>query len=530
MTKTTWRAAAAAAALTSIAGTAPAQEVQRGGTLVVGVSSEQRILNPALRASTGVYVFTGKIMEPLIDKTYEGYRPVLATGWEGSDDGLTVTLELREGVSWHDGEAFTCEDVAFSAENMWRELLNYGSTLHQHLDRVECPDDHTAVFHYNEPMPIELFLAAAPDLGHPAPAHLFEGTDILQNPVNTAPVGTGPFIFRQYERGQFVMAERNPDWWGAGEEDYPYLDRIVWQFIKDPSAAAAAVEAGQVLQFGFNGLSMADLVRLADDPRFTVGNEGYENNVAHSTVEFNHRNPILADVRVRQAIAHALDREFAIETIMRGFAKPGVGPVPSSGGVNFTDDVPTYEYDPAKAEAMLDEAGYPRGDDGTRFSLKLRSAPWGEYTKLWGDFIAQSLGEVGIEVEQVANDAAGFLSGVYRDHDFDLANGWHQFRADPAVSTTVWLRSGAPVGTPWSNQFGFIDEEMDQLIDAAASETDPDLRASMYHDLQRHVQETLPVYFAIEHPFVSITNNRLHNHHNTPRWKSSSWYDLWMEQ
>ena len=71
---------------------------------------------------------------------------------------------------------------------------------------------------------------------------------------------------------------------------------------------------------------------------------------------------------------------------------------------------------------------------------------------------------------------------------------------------------------------------MDQLIDAAASETDPDLRASMYHDLQRHVQETLPVYFAIEHPFVSITNNRLHNHHNTPRWKSSSWYDLWMEQ
>ena len=520
-------AAVAALALAPMASETVAQTPKRGGTVTVHVTSEQRVLNPAIRASTGVYVFTGKIMEPLIDRTYEGYEGVLATEWSSSEDGKTITFKLREGVSWHDGKPFTCDDVAFSAMEMWKKLLNYGSTLQAFLEAVDCPDPHTAVFRYSRPMPLDLLVASMPDLGHPAPKHVFEGTDIMQNPANTAPIGTGPFKFVEYRRGQFVVAERNPDYWRGAE--YPYVDRIVWQFISDASAAAAAVEAGQIMTSGFNGLSMADLVRLSDDPRFTVGSKGYENNYAHSTVEFNHRNPALADLRVRQAIAHALDRDFAIQTIMRGFANPGTGPVPSTGGANYTGDVTTYAYDTAKAEALLDEAGYPRGADGVRLRLRLRSAPWGEYTRLWGEYIAQALGEVGIEVTQVPNDAPAFLTGVYRDGDFDLANGWHQFRADPAVSTTVWLRSGSPVGTPWSNQFGFVDAEMDALIDAAATELDPTKRAAMYHDLQRHVQDTLPVYFAIEHPFVSITSNRLQNHHNTPRWMSSSWYDLWID-
>lgn len=504
-------------------------DVEPGGTAVVHMVSEQRILNPALRASTGVYNISGKIVEPLIDKSYAGYEPVLATEWSSSDDGLTITLTLREGVKWHDGEDFTCDDVAFTAMNMWKELLNYSSTLQQNLESVDCTDHHTAVFNYSKPMPLDLFLAAMPDLGHPMPKHLYEGTDILRNEYNNAPVGTGPFIFREYQRGQFVVAERNPDYWRG--EQYPYLDRIIWRFIKDRSAAAAALEAGEVHQSGFIGVSMADIERLSDDPRFAVGTKGYENNVAHSTVEFNHRNPILANKEVRQAIYHALNIDEAIETIMRGFAKPGRGPIPSAGAENYTDDVPVYEFDPAKAEAMLDEAGYPRGEDGVRFTLRHRPAPWGEYTQLWAEYIAQSLDEIGIKVDIVNNDAPGFLNGVYRDYDFDTANGWHQFRSDPAVSTMVWIRSGAPQGTPWTNQFGWQSDEIDQMIDDAAQELDPARRAEMYHDIQRRVMEEVPVIFAIEHPFISVTNDKiLNNHHNTPRWTSSSWYDLWMNQ
>lgn len=515
------------AALAAASVPAKAEEVKRGGTVVVHMISEQRTLNPALRASTGVYNISGKIVEPLIDKSYDGYVPVLATEWSTTEDGLHITVKLREGVRWHDGVDFTCADVAFSAMELWKAFLNYSSALQANLESVDCTDTHTAVFNYSKAMPLNLFVAAMPDLGHPIPKHLYEGTDILKNKYNTAPVGTGPFKFVEYERGQYVMAVRNDDYWREG---FPYLDRIIWRFIKDRSAAAAALEAGEVHESGFIGVSMADIQRLSEDDRFDVGTKGYENNVAHSTIEFNHRNPILANLKVRQAIYHGLDIDYAIQTIMRGFAKPGRGPTPTAGGANYTDDVPTYDYDPELAKKMLDEAGYPVGDDGYRFQLRHRPAPWGEYTQLWGEYFSQAMGEINIDVEIQTNDAPGFLKGVYRDHDFDTANGWHQFRSDPAVSTMVWLRSGQPAGTPWTNQFGWQDDEIDALIDAAASELDVNKRAEMYHELQRKSMEQLPVLFAIEHPFISVTSKKLKNHHNTPRWNSSSWYDLWLDE
>ncbi|MGE4327244.1 MAG: ABC transporter substrate-binding protein, partial [Pseudodonghicola sp.] len=167
-------ALATAGVVGSAATMAQAEDVQKGGTAVIHMISEQRILNPALRASTGVYNITGKIMEPLIDKSYEGYVPVLATEWSSTDDGLHITLKLREGVNWHDGKPFTCDDVAFSAIELWKKLLNYSSALQANLETVDCPDPHTAVFNYSKPMPMELFLAAMPDLGHPVPKHLYE--------------------------------------------------------------------------------------------------------------------------------------------------------------------------------------------------------------------------------------------------------------------------------------------------------------------------------------------------------------------
>lgn len=515
-------------ALCMVAAAAQAEDVKRGGTAVIHMVSEQGVLNPALRASTGVYQISGKFMEPLIDKSYDGYVGVLATEWSSSADGKAITFKLREGVNWHDGKPFTCDDVAFSAMNLWKKLLNYSTTLQANLEAVDCPNPHTAVFKYSKPMPLELLVAAMPDLGHPVPKHLYEGTDILKNPYNQKPVGTGPFKFVEYKRGEYLIAERNKDYWRG--KQYPYLDRVIWRFIPDKAAAAAALEAGEIHESGFNGISMEDMVRLGKDPRFDVGPKGFENNVAHSTVEFNLRNPILADIRVRQAIYHALDIDFALKTIMRGYGKLGRGPIPSAAGANYTDDVTTYAYDLDKAKALLDEAGYKPDANGVRFKLKHRPAPWGEYTQLWGEYYAQALKKIGINVELVTNDAPGFLNGVYRDHDFDTANGWHQFRADPAVSTTVWLRSGAPVGTAWSNQFGYKSDKMDSLIDAAAAELDPAKRADLYHQIQKLEMTDLPVIFAIEHPFLGITSKKLKNHHNTPRWDSSSWYDLWLDQ
>lgn len=513
------------------AGAATAQGVsatpRRGGTLTVHMPQEQRILNPAMRASIGVYVIASKIMEPLVDLNASGeYEPMLATAWSGSNDGKTITVKLRSGVRWHDGKPFTANDVRYTAMELWKEHQNYGSSLHSALDAVEMPDPLTAVFRYSRPMPIELFLAAAPDLAYIAPAHLYEGTNALENPANVAPIGTGPFKFVQYERGQFVIAERNPDYWRKG---FPYLDRIVWRFISDKAGAAAALESGQVHMSNYSALNLSDMRRLSKDPRFEVSSRGNERSTFQNTIEFNLRRKELADVRVRRAIVHAVDTDYFIENYLYGVGKRASGPIPSTSKAFYRAGAADYPYSIARANALLDDAGFRRGADGTRFSLKMQCPPYSEDLPLWSTFVQQSLQQVGVRVELLKPDMAGFVNLVYREWAFDLATDWHIFRADPAISTMAWYRSGAPKGTPISNQWGWVDARADKAIDDAAVELDPVKRKAMYSELVNLLNTEVPMWMSTERQFISVTSKKVHNHHNNPRWPSSHWADVWLE-
>jgi peptide/nickel transport system substrate-binding protein len=500
---------------------------RRGGILVTQLNGEQRVLNPAIRASTGVYVMTSKMMESLVDLDAAGKpSPVLATAWDATPDGKSVTFKLRDGVTWHDGRPFTAADVQFTAMEMWKKYLNYGTQLQQFLEAVDTPDPHTAVFRYGRPMPMDLLLRALCDLGYVAPRHVFEGTNILENPANTAPVGTGPFKFVQYERGQFVIAERNPTYW---RRDMPYLDRIVWRFITDKAAATAALETGEVHTSEYNALALADLDRLKSDKRFTVSNRGLEANAFNNTLEFNTRRKELSDVRVRRAIAHAIDVPFFIENFIYGEGKPATGPIPSSSTAFYPGGKPPYEFDVKKAAALLDDAGYKAGAGGSRFTLKLVPIQNGEDVPLLATFIQQSLQAVGIKVEIVNLDTAGALATVYRDWNFDIATGWHQYRGDPAVSTTVWYRSGSPRGAPWTNQYGWQSDKVDKLVDEAAAELDPVKRKALYAEWVQAVNEDLPVWMMTERTFLAATSKKVHNDHNYPRWGSGDWHDTWLE-
>ncbi|WP_315797472.1 ABC transporter substrate-binding protein [Bradyrhizobium sp. SZCCHNRI3043] len=505
-----------------------AQETPRkGGVFNVHYGAEQRQLNPSLQASTGVYIIGGKIQENLVDLDANG-QPVgvLAESWEATPDGKTVTFKLRKGITWHDGKPFTSEDVAFTAMNMWKKILNYGSTLQLFLTAVDTPDPQTAIFRYERPMPLNLLLRALPDLGYVSAKHIYESGDIRQNPANLAPIGTGPFKFVKYERGQYIMAERNTDYW---RPNTPYLDRIVWKVITDRAAAAAQMEAGELHYSPFSGLTISDMARLGKDKRFIVSTKGNEGNARTNTLEFNVRRKELADVRVRRAIAHAINVPFFIENFLGDFAKLGTGPIPSTSTDFYPGaNTPQYPYDKAKAAALLDEAGYKPGAGGSRFSLRLLPAPWGEDISLWSTFLQQSLGEVGIAIEIVRNDGGGFLKQVYDEHAFDLATGWHQYRNDPAVSTTVWYRSGQPKGAPWTNQWGWDDAKIDKIIDDAATEVDPAKRKALYADFVREANTELPVWMPIEQIFVTVITAKARNHSNTPRWGSSSWHDLWL--
>jgi peptide/nickel transport system substrate-binding protein len=504
-----------------------AQETpRRGGVMTVHFSTEQRILNPSLQASTGVYIVGGKIQEALVDLDAAGNpTPVLAESWESSADGKSITFKLRAGVTWHDGKPFTSADVAFTAMEMWKKILNYGTALQLFLTAVDTPDPLTAIFRYERPMPLGLLLRALPDLGYISPKHIYEIGDIRQNPANTAPIGTGPFKFVQYERGQFIIADRNTNYW---RPNLPYLDRVVWRVIGDRAAAAAQMEAGQILFSPYSSLAISDFQRLARDPRFEVTTRGNEGNARTNTLEFNFRNPILADIRVRKALAHSLNIPFFIENFLGSFAKPGTGPIPSVSTDYYPAGMPQYPFDVAAANRLLDEAGHRRGAGGLRFSLRLHPAPWGEDISLFATFMQQSFAQIGVRIEIVRLDAAGWLRTIYNDHNFDLASGWHQYRSDPAVSTTVWYRSGSPVGAPWTNQWGWNDPTIDQIIDNAATELDVPRRRALYADFVRRAQTELPLWMPIEQIFVSVFNKRLRNVANNPRWASSSWHDTWL--
>jgi ABC-type transport system substrate-binding protein len=181
-------------------------------SLVVAADSEPRQLNPAIVASNGVFFVASKVIEPLADASYYagGPRPLLATGWKGSDDGLSITFTLRDGVLWHDGTPFTSADVAFSAMEVWKPLQNIGRGIFANLEAVDTPDETTAVFRFSRPTPLQLVANALPVVSAVLPKHVYAGTDIAANPSNAALVGTGPFLWGEYRPGEYYLLKKNP--------------------------------------------------------------------------------------------------------------------------------------------------------------------------------------------------------------------------------------------------------------------------------------------------------------------------------
>ncbi len=506
-----------------------AQTPKKGGRLIVAADSEPRNLNPAIVASNGVFFVASKVVEPLAEASFDGMdglEPRLATSWEGSDDGLSVTFKLREGVTWHDGKPFTAADVAFSALNVWKPLQNLGRVVFKDLASVDTPDDHTAVFRFSKPTPFQLIRNALPPLTAVLPKHIFENGKIEENPANNAPVGTGPFKFAEHKPGEYYRLEKNAAYWG---KDQPNLDEIVFRVLPDRAAAAGALEAEEIHLAAFSAVPLADLDRISKVDGIEVVSRGYEALTYQLVVEINHRRKELADLKVRQAIAHAIDKAFVVNTIFLGHAVPSTGPVPVNSKEFYSSDVPGYAFDVEKANALLDEAGYKRGADGNRFTLKLLPAPYFNETKQFGDYLRQALAAVGIDAQIVNNDAAAHQKAVYTDHDFDLAVAPPVFRGDPAISTTILVQSGTPDGVPFSNQGGYKNDALDALVAKASETLDPSARIGLYNQFQKIVVEDLPLINVAEWGFITVARKSVGNIANNPRWVVSNWADTFLD-
>lgn len=509
----------------------PVRLLAQGGgkRLVVAADSEPRNLNPAMVASNGVFFVASKVIEPLAEASFEGedgLEPRLATAWEGSADGLSVTFALREGVTWHDGRPFTSADVAFSAIEVWKPLQNLGRLVFANLDSVETPDDRTAVFRFSKPTPFQLVRNALPVVTSVLPRHVYEGTDIASNPANTRLVGTGPFRFVEHRPGEYYRLERNRDYWAEG---LPKLDEIVYRVLPDRAAAAGALEADEIQLAAFSQVPLADLDRISKVEGIAVHSKGYEALIYQLVVEMNHRRKELADLKVRQAIAHAIDREFVVKTIFLGYASTSTGIVPTNAPEFYEPGVTTYAFDPEKANALLDGAGYERANDGTRFSLKLLPAPYFSETRQFGDYLRQALAAVGIDARIVNNDSAAHQKAVYTDHDFDLAVAPTVFRGDPAISTTILVRSGTPAGVPFSNQGGYANAAIDEVVDKANQTVDVSARTDLFRQLQKLVAEDLPLINVAEWGFITVARESVKNVSNNPRWAVSNWADTDLE-
>jgi peptide/nickel transport system substrate-binding protein len=499
---------------------------RRGGTLTLVLTSEPTSLVSATTVVTPALSVSEKVTEGLLQYDYDlTPKPVLATEWSIAPDGLAYTFRLRPGVKWHDGRDFTSADVAFSLL-LLKRVHPRGRSTFANLVEVQTPDPLTAVLRLEKPAPY-LIRALAGSETPILPRHLYEGTDPAANPNNAAPVGTGPFLFKEWVRGSHIVYERNPNYWDAGK---PYLDRLIVRFINDPAARSAAFETGQV-DLGYRTpVGLADVERLRSHPNLVFETQGnsYSFNVA--TLDFNLENEYFRHLKVRQAVAHAIDRALIVRIAYFGNAAPCASPI-APGLKEFHDPSPSpYALDLKAAEQLLDEAGFPRGADRTRFRVPLDFNPVLDEARRLSDVLRASLGRIGIAVEVRTQDTGSFVRRIYTDRDFAFtANGTSNlFDPTVGVQRIYWSRNFIK-GVPFSNGSGYRNPEVDRLLEAAAIENDAGHRVAMFREFQQIVGRDVPVINLSSPVFLTISNKRAHGHSLTANGVEASLADAYVD-
>ena len=482
----------------------------RGGQLVIALYPEPPYITSALSTLGPAQVVSGKIFDGLLTYGMDlTPKPQLAESWSVGDDGLLVRFNLRKGVKWHDGTPFTSADVAYSIMNVWKKLHARGRSTFANVESVATPDAETVVWHLSKPAPYLLSALASVE-SQVLPKHLYDGTDPLTNPHNTAPVGTGPFRFAGWERGNYIALERNPGYW---DQPKPYLDRIIFRVLPDAAERANALETGEVQLVMNSGVPLSEVARLQSSSEVQVDRTGYGYTAAITSFEFNLDRPAFKDVRVRRAFAHAIDRDFILKNAFYGFGTVATGPVPQSLTQFYTADVPLYPFDPAKATALLDAAGLKPDAQGVRLTANFDPAPVGEQYQRAAESVRAMLAKVGVKLQLRTQDFAGFVHRVYTERDFDTILYSANAAPDPAISSQrfYWSKDFQP-GVAFSNGSHYSNPEVDRVLEDAQAEVDPVTRRALYARFQRLVQTDLPTIPLIAPAGVTIASRQVHDY------------------
>jgi peptide/nickel transport system substrate-binding protein len=307
-------------------------------------------------------------------------------------------------------------------------------------------------------------------------------------------------------KGNHIHLVRNDDFW---KPDRPYLDEIYDRVIPDAASRALALETGQVDLAQGSVIEAFDVPRLEAMPQLEMFTRGYETVAPVSWLEINHRIEPLGDKRFRQAMMHAIDREFIIENIYFGLGRAARGPINSVTRYFDASALKTYDYDPEQAIALLDEMGLEPDQDGVRARIDMMILPYGEVWTRQAEFVKQQLREVGIEVTLEANDAGGWVQRIGNwdyETSFDFAS---QFM-DPAMGVArTYISSNIRQGVPFTNTMGYSNPRVDELFADAATQTDPAKAQAMYSEVQSILTEDVPVVWLTELEWPIFVNTRV---------------------
>jgi len=449
----------------------------RAADVTIGMQLEPPMLDPTAGAAAAIdEVVYANIFEGLVRFAEDGsIRPALAESWEISDDGLVYTFALRKNVAFHDGSAFDAEDVKFSLERVGAETsANAQKALYAAIQSVDVVDPATVRLTLSQPTGAMLFNLAWGDAVIVAPE------SVAGNATN--PVGTGPFRFSKWIKGDSVEIIRNPAYWGVPAK----LDKAVFKFISDPNAAFAAVMAEDIDAFpGFPAPEILD--QLKADSRFEVDVGSTE---GETILAMNNKSEHLGDIRIRRAVAHAIDRKAIIDGAMFGYGTPI--------GTHFAPHHPAYidltghsNYDPGLSKKLLAEAGFP---DGLTLTLKL---PPPSYARRGGEIIAAQLRQVGIQTEISNVEWAQWLEEVFKGKNFDLT----------VVSHTEPLDIGIYARDAYYFQYASDDfKALNTRLNAA---TDAAERTALLQAMQRRIADDYVNGYLFQLARTMVRNARL---------------------
>jgi peptide/nickel transport system substrate-binding protein len=459
---------------------------RKGGTLTVAMINDSKSLDPTFQVN-----FTERQPLYMIFNTLVGLnpdftiKPELAERWETSADGKTLTLFLRSGIKFHDGTVFDAAAAKWNLERRIDPKVNSPSRqqLNEVLDAIETQGTDTLVLHLKSVAPSLLGMLAQREgfMISPASAEKY-GENLGQNPV-----GTGPFIFRSWTPNQQIVVERNPDYWEPGK---PYLDKVVFMLI---SNSAVAVPRLLTKEADFvSGLTPLDIRPIENKSGIKLSPSPGSRWLA---LQMRVDKPPFDNLKLRQAMAYAIDRKRMIDIIMNGKATIAEGYVPP-GLWWYDETVKSYPFDQAKAKALLSELGA-----GAQVELTLSTPTVPIYQQI-SQLAQEELKAVGLNVTIKPVSTSDWLPQLISGAINFLPTRWTQ-RPDPDGLFTYLFHSKSSYNTS-----RYVNLEVDRLLEEACSSSDRDRRVALYKQAQTHMAHDLPfipIFFSIE--FAAMTDN-----------------------